>query len=107
MIPAMCARYPQCKYDKDMEVFVQDLHDHEFYKRGGATDRPDRDGLLSQGGTFQVIEPNEELRLELCKTFGYLLRGILATTREAEQPIARIGASTGSQWSCGCRIIRR
>jgi hypothetical protein len=49
MIPALRARLQQCTYDKDMEVFVQDHHTHEFYKRGGATDRQDRHSLSSKG----------------------------------------------------------
>jgi len=82
MIPALCARYPPCTYDKDMDVFVQDRHLHEFYKRGGATDRQDRNGLLSQSGAFQVIEPNEELRLDLCRTFECIMRGVSAAGAE-------------------------
>jgi hypothetical protein len=78
MIPALCARFPQCSYDKDLEVFVSDCQSHDFYKRGGATNRQDRHGLFSQSGTLQVIEPTEELRLELCRTFNCLLRGITA-----------------------------
>ena len=61
-----------------MEVFVQNQQLHDFYKRGGATDRQDRDGLHSLSGSLQVIEVNEELRLALCRTFNCLLRGTLA-----------------------------
>ena len=50
MIPALRARLSQCIYDKDMEVFVQDLQMHEFHKRGGATDRQDRNSLSTQQG---------------------------------------------------------
>ena len=50
MIPALRARFSQCIYDKDMEVFVQDLQMHEFHKRGGATDRQDRNSLSTQQG---------------------------------------------------------
>ncbi|KAL7550850.1 hypothetical protein ACHAWF_014047 [Thalassiosira exigua] len=78
MIPALCARFAPVIYDKDLEVFVEDMDTHELYKRGGATNRLDRDGLLSHGGTFVVIEPNEELRLELCRTLNCLLRGVSA-----------------------------
>ncbi|KAL7462462.1 hypothetical protein ACHAXS_002844 [Conticribra weissflogii] len=77
-IPAIVARYPPCTYDKDMEVFVQNVELHEFYKRGGAADRQDREGLLSSNTSFQVIEPNEELRLSLCRTFECVLRGVLS-----------------------------
>ncbi|KAL7536044.1 hypothetical protein ACHAXR_006882 [Thalassiosira sp. AJA248-18] len=82
MIPALCARYPPCTYDKDTEVFIKEHQLHEFYKRGGAIDRQDRDGLFSHGGIFQVIEPNEELRLELCRTLNCLMRGIMARGAE-------------------------
>lgn len=77
LIPAIVARYPPCTYDKDMEVFVQNSQMHDFYKRGGATDRQDRDGLINQNGSFQVIESNEELRLSLCRAFSCIVRGIL------------------------------
>ncbi len=83
MIPALCARYLSCTYDKDMEVFVRNLQSHEFYKRGGATDRQDRGGLFRQGeAAFRVVEPNEELRLDLCRSFDCLLRGVLAAGAE-------------------------
>lgn len=49
MIPALCSRYPPSAYDKDMDVFIQDSQLHEFYKRGGATDRQDRSCFYSQG----------------------------------------------------------
>lgn len=78
MIPALCARFSQCSYDKDLEVFVSDCKSHDFYKRGGATNHQDRHGLFSQGGALQVIEPTEELRLELCRTLNCLLRGMTA-----------------------------
>ena len=78
LIPALCARYPPCSYDKDQEIFVQDNQMHQFYKRGGATNRQDRIGSTS----FQVIEPNEEVRLELTATLNCLVRGIVATNAE-------------------------
>ena len=78
LIPALCARYPQCSYDKDQEIFVQDYQMHQFYKRGGVTNRQDRAGSTS----FQVIEPNEEVRLELTATLKCLVRGIVATNAE-------------------------
>lgn len=49
LIPALCARYPSSSYDKDMEVFIQDRQSHDFYKRGGATNRQDRNRVCSQG----------------------------------------------------------
>ena len=76
LIPVLAARLPPCIYDKDMEVFVQNQQLHEFFKRGGATDRQDREGLV-HSGSFQVIEPNEDLRLELIRTFDCLLRGVI------------------------------
>jgi hypothetical protein len=50
LIPALCARYPPLSFDKDMEVFIQDCQTHDFYKRGGATNRQDRNRVCSQGG---------------------------------------------------------
>jgi hypothetical protein len=78
LIPALSSRYSICAYDKDLEVFVTDDVSHEFYKRGGAIDRQDRDGLLGQSNSAlrQFIEPNEEFRLALCRTFDSLLRGV-------------------------------
>jgi len=78
LIPALCARYRPCSYDKDQEIFVQDYQMHQFYKRGGVTNRQDRAGSTS----FQVIEPNEEVRLELTATLKCLVRGIVATNAE-------------------------
>ena len=78
LIPALCARYPTCSYDKDQEIFVQDQQMHQFYKRGGATNRQDRAGRTS----FQAIEPNEEVRLELTATLKCLVRGIVGTNAE-------------------------
>ncbi len=49
LIPALCARYPPSSYDKDMDVFIQDSQSHDFYKRGGATNRQDRNRVYSQG----------------------------------------------------------
>ena len=78
LVPALCARYPQCAYDKDMEIFVQDHQMHELYKRGGATSRQDRASHIG----MMFVEPNEELRLELCQTFTCLMRGIVAANAE-------------------------
>ncbi|KAL3803494.1 hypothetical protein HJC23_014042 [Cyclotella cryptica] len=78
LIPVLVARYSTCTYDKDLEVFVQDNNLHEFYKRGGAVDRQDRDGLLSQSASCRLIEPNEDLRLALCKTLQSVVRGLVS-----------------------------
>ena len=81
LVPALCARYPPCAYDKDVEVFVQDQRSHEFYKRGGATGRQDRDELFRRGGTphRRVVERSEEVRLALCTTFSSLVRNAATT----------------------------
>ena len=78
LLPVLVARYPASSYDNDLNVFVADDNQHEFYKRGGAIDRQDRDGLLSHRSSFQLIEPNEELRLALCNTFNSLICGLVA-----------------------------
>ena len=54
-------------------------------KRGGATNRQDRDDLFRPCGAFQFIEPSEDLRLELCRTFDFLIRGIMM--KHAERTI--------------------
>jgi hypothetical protein len=80
LIPTLTARYSRSAYDNELEVFVSDDRLHEFYKRGGAVDRQDRDGLLNQGSSlFQVIERDEELRLGLCQTLESLVRGLDST----------------------------
>lgn len=78
LIPALVARYSRSAYDQDLEIFVADNDLHEFFKRGGAVVRQDRDGLLSLSSSFQLVEPNEELRLQLCQTFESLIRGAAA-----------------------------
>jgi hypothetical protein len=78
LIPALRSRLVQCTYDKDMEIFVQDLQLHMFYKRGGATSRQDRD---FPSATI-LIEPNEDIRLEQCKLFECLVRGMLEAGAE-------------------------
>ena len=76
LISSIVARYAPCAYDKDMEVFVQNEQMHEYFKRGGASNRQDRDGLIGQV-TFNAVEPNEELRLALCHTIKHLVRSIM------------------------------
>lgn len=76
LISSIVARYTPCAYDKDMEVFVQNEQMHDFFKRGGASNRQDRDGLIGQI-TFNAVEPNEELRLALCHTIKHLVRSIM------------------------------
>ena len=61
-----------------MEIFVQDHQMHELFKRGGATSRQDRASHIG----MMFVEPNEELRLELCQTFTCLMRGIVAANAE-------------------------
>ena len=75
LVPALASRYVRSGYDKDLEMFIDDDEMHEFYKRGGATDRQDRDGLLSQHSSFKLVEPDEELRLALCRTVESLIIG--------------------------------
>eukprot|EP00984_Skeletonema_dohrnii_P004249 scaffold1500_cov106-Skeletonema_dohrnii-CCMP3373.AAC.6 len=76
LIPSIVARYAPCAYDKEMEVFVQNQQVHDFFKRGGASNRQDRDGLIGQV-TFNVFEPNEDLRLALCHTIKRLVDSIM------------------------------
>ena len=72
LISAIVARYPSCGYDKDMEIFIQSQQDHDFFRRGGATSRQDKNGLVSNT-TVTLVEPHEELRLALCCTFKCLV----------------------------------
>jgi len=78
LMSAWSARFSRNSYDSELEVFVADDDLNELYKRGGAIDRQDRDGLLSQGSRLQLklVEPSEELRLKLCHTLSALLRGV-------------------------------
>eukprot|EP00956_Cyclotella_meneghiniana_P004695 scaffold5772_cov55-Cyclotella_meneghiniana.AAC.5 len=78
LMSAWSARFSGNSYDSELEVFVADDSLNELYKRGGAIDRQDRDGLLSQGSRLQLklVEPSEELRLKLCHTLSSLLRGV-------------------------------
>lgn len=75
LIASIVARYAPCAYDKDMEVFVQNQQVHDYFKRGGASNRQDRDGLIGPV-TFTMVEPNEELRLALCDTIKCLVDSI-------------------------------
>ena len=75
LISSILTRYPPCAYDKDMEVFVQNQQVHDYFKRGGASNRQDRDGLIGPV-TFKMVEPNEELRLALCDTIKCLVDSI-------------------------------
>ena len=77
LIPAIVARYQASGYDKEYEVFVHNQQVHDFFKRGGAANRQDRDGLISQVKFDDVIEPNEELRLALCRTIKCLVDSIM------------------------------
>ena len=72
LVSAIVARYSSCGYDKDMEIFIQSQQDHDFFRRGGATNRQDRNGLISNNAV-NFAEPHEELRLALCCTFKCLV----------------------------------
>ncbi|KAL7454857.1 hypothetical protein ACHAWC_007007, partial [Mediolabrus comicus] len=72
LISAIVARYPSCGYDKDMEIFIHSQQDHDFFRRGGATSRQDRNGLISNTAV-NLVEPHEELRLALCCAFKCLV----------------------------------
>ena len=74
-MPAMMHRLPSgLAYDEEMKVFVYDIATHEAFRRGKAVERQDRTGVASGGPSTTVIEPSEELRLQLCITLGTLLK---------------------------------
>jgi hypothetical protein len=77
LIPSLVARYTPCGYDKEMEVFVENQQVHDFFRRGGASNRQDRDGLISQVDFHVIFEPNEETRLALCRTVKCLVDSIM------------------------------
>lgn len=85
LISSIVARYPSCAYEKDMEVFVQNQQIHDYFKRGGASNRQDRDGLIGPV-TFTMVEPNEELRLALCDTIKCLVVSITNTNAGILEP---------------------
>lgn len=76
LVSAVVSRYPSCGYDKDMEVFIRSQQDHDFFRRGGATSRQDRNGLISNTAV-NLVEPHEELRLALCCTFKCLVDRVI------------------------------
>lgn len=90
LVSALAARFPRSGgYDEALQVFVQDSRAHDRYKRGGAVERQDREGLLagSRLSSHAALEPNEDLRLGAVSAFDCLLRGLEAagTTRLLDQ----------------------
>ena len=79
LMPAILSRYPPAFFDDEMQVFVHNQNNHEHHKRGGATERQDRDGLLSSAVFVEVIETSEEVRVELCELMSALIRGAVAS----------------------------
>ena len=73
LMPVVLAKYPCTHFDEEMNVFVDDFEKHQFYKRGGAIERQDREHLLSGSVTSKVVDSSEEIRLAICE----LLRDII------------------------------
>jgi len=73
LMPAILSRFTNCGYDKDMEVFIRNQHTHDFFKRGGAAIRQDRNGLINHVTLVELIEPDEDLRFSLCCTIKCLV----------------------------------
>jgi hypothetical protein len=78
LMPAIFSKYPETKYDPEMQMFVSDSESHAFYKRGGATQRQDRKQIVA-GGRYSacVGELSEEVRLQLCELLSCILRSCI------------------------------
>ena len=75
LISAIISRYPRVAFDADMQIFVYNLDDNEFFKRGGATRRQDQIHISSADSyVINVGEPSEEIRLALCDLLSCILR---------------------------------
>lgn len=80
LMPAIFSRYPDVKYDEEEKVFVHDEAKHDFYKRGGAINRLDREQVIEGGSRhIKCTEPSEEIRCELCDLISCLIRSFLHT----------------------------
>lgn len=73
LMPAVFSRYPEIQYDAEEKIFVHDPDQHEFYRRGGATNRQDRKQIIEGSRSFISREPSEEIRLELCELISCLV----------------------------------
>jgi hypothetical protein len=67
LLPVIFSRYPPQSYDHEMQLFVDDIDDHELYKRGGAVMRQDQIEVLKRNRSMKVVEPSEEVRLMMCE----------------------------------------
>lgn len=78
LMPAIFSRYPEILYDAEEKVFVHDPEQHEFYKRGGASNRQDREQIIDgKSRSFVSREPSEEIRFELCEFISCLIRSFV------------------------------
>ena len=72
-------RYIICKFqpifhDETLNVFVYHATDHEFFKRGGATQRQDRTRLLHGESFVSMSEGCEEIRFQFCHMISSIIR---------------------------------
>jgi len=65
-------------FDDNMNVFYTSASQHDFFKRGGASQRQDLSAIAARERSVTVLEQNEGNRLALCKCLGDLLRGYFA-----------------------------
>ncbi len=79
LMPAILGKYTSVSFDDEMNVFVDDIEDHMFYKRGGATERQDRTGLLSNSQTIKVVDRSEEIRHSVCELLSCIVRCFVNT----------------------------
>lgn len=74
LMPVITGKYPSAYFDDELNVFVDDAENHQFYKRGGATERQDRTTILTGSQTVSVVDTSEEIRLSLCELLSCLIR---------------------------------
>lgn len=77
LMPAVFSRYPVIQYDAEEKVFVHDSDCHEFYKRGGAANRQDRERIIDGTRSFISVETSEEIRLDQCELISSLIRSFV------------------------------
>lgn len=74
LMPVLLRKYPPMFFDDEMDIFIDDIDSHQFYKRGGAAERQDRTNLLSGNEIVKVLDPSEEIRLLLCELIACIIR---------------------------------
>lgn len=79
LMSAIFSRYPSVSYDKEEDIFIHDCEMHEYYMRGGATERQDRERLMNRNNKIQTVESSEEIRLSMCNLISNLITNLILT----------------------------